>query len=127
MPRLADAGPLNHQLDQREASLMVLASEFRRIQKDHREALKRTAARVVLGPSVMRVYAKGTKMALLPVLSDIDLDALPALQDQEHFSAWFDRHVTRIAQVVSEHNPNNSRIAPGVKWGHATKIMALFV
>lgn len=75
----------------------------------------------------MRVYVKGTRDALLPVLSSIDIDTLPKLVDQEHFSSWFDTQVDRIARVISECNPSNSRIAPGEKWGHATKIMAIFV
>lgn len=105
----------------------MLVDEFKRIKDSHREALKKTAARVVLGPSVMRVYSKGTRDALLPVLSNIAIDELLELQDQEHFSQWFDSHVHRLARVVARHNPNNARISLGIKWGHATKIMALFV
>jgi hypothetical protein len=106
---------------------MTLLKEFKEIKKNHREAIKKTAARVVLGPSVMRVYAKGTRDALLPELSKIDIDVLPTLAIQEHFSDWFNARVGRIARVIIRLNPNNSRIRPGVKWGHATKIMAIFV
>ena len=105
----------------------VLNDEFRRIKEQHPEALKKTIARVVLGPSVMRVYAKGTRDALLPLLPKLDVDTITQFKNQEQFSAWFDEHVGRIAKVIDQHNPRNTRIRPGLKWGHATKIMALYV
>jgi hypothetical protein len=104
-----------------------LNNEFRRIKGQHQEALKKTTARVVLGPSVMRVYAKGTRDALLPLLPTLDVDAITKFKSQEQFSKWFDSHVERIANIIDQHNPRNARIRPGFKWGHATKIMALYV
>jgi hypothetical protein len=105
----------------------LLDDEFLRIKGQHQEALKKTIARVVLGPSVMRVYAKGTRDALLSLLPEIDVDAIIQLKSQEQFSEWFDRHVERTARIIDQHNPRNTRIRPGLKWGHATKIMALYV
>lgn len=104
----------------------ALDDEFRRIKAQHSEALRKTIARVVLGPSVMRVYAKGTRDALLPVLADLDVDGIAQFKNQEQFSEWFDEHVGRIAKIIDRHNPRNTRIRPGLKWGHATKIMALY-
>jgi hypothetical protein len=104
-----------------------LNDEFRRIKGQHQEALKKTIARVVLGPSVMRVYAKGTRDALLPLLPTLDVDAITQFKSQEEFSEWFDGHVERIAKTIDRHNRRNTRIRPGLKWGHATKIMALYV
>ena len=105
----------------------ALNEEFRRIKAQHPEALKKTTARVVLGPSVMRVYAKGTRAALLPLLPKLDVDTITRFKSQEQFSAWFDEHVDQIAKIIDRHNPRNTRIRPGFKWGHATKIMALYV
>ena len=105
----------------------ALNDEFRRIKAAHQEALKKTIARVVLGPSVMRVYAKGTRDALLPLLPKLDVDTITQFKSQEQFSAWFDEHVGRVAKIIDRHNPRNTRIRPGLKWGHATKIMALYV
>ncbi len=105
----------------------ALKSEFRRIKSRHKGALKKTIARVVLGPSVMRVYAKGTREALLPVLPKLDVDLIAQFKHQDQFSAWFDNQVTRIAKIIDRCNPDNARIRPGLKWGHATKIMALYV
>jgi hypothetical protein len=105
----------------------ALTEEFKELKERHREALKRTAARVILGPSVMRVYEEGTRKALLPLLPKLDVDTLVRLRDQEQYSEWFDAQVARVAQAIDRHNPHNSRIRPGFKWGHATKITAIFI
>lgn len=105
----------------------MLDEEFSRIKNSHREALKKTASRTVLGPSVMRVYSTGTRHALMPVLARIDIEVLATIPHQEAFSGWFDHHVDRLAQAIRRSNPNNNRISPGTKWGHATKILALFI
>ncbi len=104
-----------------------LASEFVRIKKDHQNALRKTTARTVLGPSVMRVFAKGTRDVLMPTLTRIDVDALGNVQNQNAFSTWFDESVERIWRKLAPINRGNTRIAPGGKWGHSTKIMALFI
>jgi hypothetical protein len=111
----------------RDNMIAALNQEFRRIKVEHRDALKKTIARVVLGPSVMMVYAKGTRDALLPFLPKLDVDTITRFKGQDQFSAWFDEHVERIAKIIDQHNPRNTRIRPGLKWGHATKIMALYV
>jgi hypothetical protein len=105
----------------------MLIDEFQRIKTSHRDALKKTAARVVLGPSVIRVFAPRTRDALLPVLAKIEIEAIRQIKTQEAFSAWFDENVKRVARIVSRTNRGNTRIAPGTKWGHSTKIVALFI
>jgi hypothetical protein len=105
----------------------ALTTEFCRIKESHRQAIRKTVARVVLGPSVMRVYAKGTRDALLPLLSRIEVDAVVRFRTQDQFSDWFDKHVGHIAKLIDQQNPRNSRIRPGIKWGHATKIMAIYI
>lgn len=107
--------------------MTALHEEFRRIKKQHSQALRKTAARVVLGPSVMRVYTSGTKDKLLSLLPTLDIDRIIYYKNQKQFSAWFDQSVSRVAKVISLCNPRNTRIRPGIKWGHATKIMALYV
>ncbi len=82
----------------------ALNDEFRRIKAQHPEALKKTIARVVLGPSVMRVYAKGTRDALLPFLPKLDVDTITQFKSQEQFSAWFDEHVGRIAKIIDAYS-----------------------
>jgi hypothetical protein len=106
---------------------MDLADEFCRIKRDHREAIKKTAARVVLGPSVMRVFAEGTRDKLLPQLPKIDIDTLLSIKTQAEFDDWFDGHLEQISRIVDGCNHGNQRIRPGFKWGHSSKILALFV
>jgi len=105
----------------------TLDDEFGRLKAHHRSALRKTTARVVLGPSVMRVYAKGTRDALLPHLPTLDVDRITLFRSQDSYSTWFDEQVSGIAKVIDRHNPRNSRIRPGLKWGHATKILALYM
>jgi hypothetical protein len=106
---------------------MALKTEFKRIKIEHDLALKRTAARVVLGPSVMRVFVKGTRDALMPVLSGINLDQLHQISNQEAFSNWLDIQLSKVTKVVERLNSGNTRIFPGAKWGHSAKITALFI
>jgi len=48
--------------------LSALVAEYQRIKENHQLATRRTAARVVLGPSVIRVFKAGTTKDLVPVL-----------------------------------------------------------
>ncbi len=104
-----------------------LVAEFRRIKNDHRKAIKNTVARSVTGPSVMRVYKPGTREALLPVLARIDIDRLARIRSQEAFTRWYNSQLRQVAAAIEHRNHGNNRILPGAKWGHATKILSIFV
>lgn len=107
--------------------MMNLHNEFKRIKKNHRRAIRIGAARGVPGPSVMRVYNKGTKEALFSVLCEIDIDELVKISGQEEFKQWFEKELSKLTKVIKSHNTKNFRINPGLKWGHATKILNLYV
>lgn len=112
----------------KNASHPLLDKEFRRLKNEHREALRNTVARSVTGPSVMRVYKGGTKQALMPVLAEqIEIDALTEIRDQSAFSDWYDAQLNYVVRAITPLNDGNTRIFPGVRWGHATKILSLFV
>lgn len=104
-----------------------LEKEFERIKYSHRKALETTAARVVLGPSVIRVFEKGTKKRLMPVLAKVRIDELYNVMNQQQFKLWFEKELNRIAAAVRETNRDNHRINPGHKWGHSTKILTLYI
>jgi hypothetical protein len=104
-----------------------LEKEFQRIRDDHLLAIRRTAARVVLGQSVMRVFAEDTKKDLLPILASIDIDSVGRMSNGEEFKAWFQTHLSRVAEVIKRRNESNSRINPGFKWGHAAKVLNLYI
>ena len=74
-----------------------------------------------------RVFATGTKAALLPVLARIPVDELPKLDGEAPFRTWFERQLEVVAAAILRLNPPavRPRIHPGYKWGHATKVLAL--
>ena len=106
---------------------LKLEREFERIKLHHREALKATAARVVLGSSVIRVFEKGTKKKMIPVLARISIGELYKLRNQRQFKLWFVKELNKVAVAVRKTNRTNCRIYPGYKWGHSTKVLTLYI
>jgi len=106
---------------------MKLEKEFERINLNHHKALKATAARVVLGSSVIRVFKEGTKKKLMPVLVRIRIDELFKVKNQKQFKLWFGKELNKVAVAVRKTNRSNDRIYPGYKWGHSTKILTLYI
>lgn len=106
---------------------MKLVQEYERIKKDHKQAIQIRAARVVIGPSVGRVFAPGTVKKLRPVLAEMDLTSMETITTQKQFKLWFEGRLNILARAIKRTNPNNTRIYPGYKWGHATKILCLFL
>ena len=76
---------------------------------------------------MIRVFAKGTKQPLMEALVALDVEALPGLGDQAEFRRWFVHALGRVARRLKRTNHDNTRIMPGYKWGHATKVLALYV
>ena len=109
--------------------MSALDEEYRRIATAHRAATRHFTARSCIPASVTRVFATGTKAALLPVLAAIPVDELPALGSQVEFRAWFERHLDTVGTAILRLNPPAVRpgIHPGYKWGHATKVLALYL
>lgn len=106
-----------------------LADEFRNIKKYHETNLIVIAAKVVLGSSVIRVFRKDTKEKLVKVLKQIEIDNLRKLNSQNEYDKWFKINLNRLANVIKKSNPKRIKknIYPGYKWGHAAKILNLFV
>lgn len=105
----------------------ALLNEFRRIKGEHAKALQARAAREVLGPSVMRVFVAHTKDDIRPLLESLALQELTSLDNERDYQKWFDAKTENIAARLKQRNHCNSRVNPGLKWGHATKILSLFV
>lgn len=104
-----------------------LVKEFERIRHNHRQAIRHRAARVILFASVIRVFESGTKDRLLPILAAIPIDEIATLNDESQFKLWFEGQLNILAQEIKRCNPNNTRIYPGYKWGHATKLLTLYI
>jgi hypothetical protein len=106
---------------------MSLIAEFERIKVDHRKALRHRAARVVLAPSVVRVYQKGANKRLFEVLVAILVDELAEIKTQEQFRDWFEHWLNSLASVIHEPHQGDGRIYPGYQWGHASKVLTLYL
>lgn len=119
--------PTTPRVSRTETSQLV--DEFRRIGSDHRSAVLKFTARSALPPSVTRVFKAGTKDALVALLGGLPMDEVLGLPDEPAFRRWFDHQLDQVAEVIRERNPPRSRpgIHPGYKWGHGTKVLALFV
>jgi hypothetical protein len=107
----------------------ALAHEYRRIAAAHHTATRWFTARSCIPASVTRVFAAGTKVVLVPLLAHIPVDELPGLADQGAYRRWFTQQLDVVADGILSRNPPTTKpgIHPGYKWGHATKVLALYV
>ena len=89
----------------------------------------RMTARSALPASVTRVFQETTKRALVATLATMPVDELPAFDGEPPFRRWFERQLDVVADVILHLNPPDVRpgIHPGYKWGHGTKVLALYV
>jgi hypothetical protein len=97
-----------------------------KLKKEYDDILK-IAARSVLGSSVIRVFNGESKEKLLDYLQKINVDDLLRLRDQTDYKSWFETHLSKLSQEIKKTNPTNTNIFPGYKWGHATKILNLYI
>lgn len=106
-----------------------LEGEYRRIASAHHVAIRRFTARSCIPASVTRVFNTGTKDALVPLLVRMPVDELTELVDEATSRQWFTHQLDPIAKTILRLNPPATRpaIHPGYKWGHATKVLALYV
>lgn len=104
---------------------MNLEDKFKLIKQNHKKALQKTAARVVLGSSVMRVFRAGTKSKIQPILGNIDIDVLRAIKNETKFKNWFSKCLAPIVRIINDTNRENNKVGNG--YGHATKILTLYV
>ena len=104
-----------------------LIEKLRGIGGQHSDALVQRAARVVLGPSVLRVFRPGTSVPLRKALGRIDVAQLAGVRSANAFRLWYEAELDRIGRVIKNTNASNPRIQPGYKWGHAAKVLSLFV
>jgi hypothetical protein len=75
----------------------------------------------------MRVFRGGTRDLLVPGLRDLPVNRLPRLGSQEDYRVWYESSLEVVSSVLEHHNAENPRVNPGLKWGHATKILSIYV
>ena len=105
----------------------ALARELTLRHRQTRESIRHWCARAVTGPSVIRVFEKGTKDDLMPALLRVPIEQLPALPDRRAFEAWFEKQLEPVAKTLAKRNARRNSVQPGIKWGHAAKILAIYV
>ena len=104
-----------------------LAEAFCVLRLSHQSSLIPRTARIALGPSVLRVFAPGTKGVLTAALERVSVDRLSSVSSLNGFDAWYRHELDRVARAIRRTNTTNSRIQPGDKWGHAAKVLSIFV
>jgi hypothetical protein len=72
------------------------------------------------------VFRQNTKPGLLIVLAGLPVDEL-AVVNQTGFSEWYEQQLVTVSEELWVHNSENPRVQPGLKWGHATKVLSLFL
>jgi len=103
-----------------------LDAEFRRLREGHPAATRARVAALVLGPSVIRVFRAGTKPHLRDALERLPIDDLASMKRGE-FPRWYERQLSKIARSVARLNGDNTRVLPGLKWGHSAKVLSLYL
>ncbi|TKJ37969.1 hypothetical protein CEE37_13485 [candidate division LCP-89 bacterium B3_LCP] len=106
-------------------NLTKLIEEFKEIKKEHRRLIIQKSALVVPGSSVIRVFEKETKDDIVSVLQKIPMDKLRNLDNETGFKSWFEEQLDKITRALKKRNRKNTRVNPGIKWGHAAKILNL--
>jgi len=104
-----------------------LKKEYRRIKKEHRKAILLRLARSAIGSSVGRVFKKGSKKQICHKLGQIRVDEILCLRNEQDYKKWFEKQLNVLAQIIKKGNKGNKKIKPGHKWGHATKILCLYL
>jgi hypothetical protein len=104
-----------------------LKKEYVRLGKNHRNAIRTRIARTTIGASVGRVFKKKTKERIWPILKEIPVDAMLRLKNEPSYKEWFKKQLKVLAHKIGSTNKGNTRIFPGYKWGHATKILCLYL
>jgi hypothetical protein len=105
----------------------AIARELTSRHRHTRESIRHWCARAVTGPSVIRVFEKGTKDDLMPMLLRVPIEQLPMLSDKTAFEAWFEKQLEPVAKTLAKRNGRRKSVQPGIKWGHAAKILAIYV
>ena len=103
-----------------------LVAEYKRIACRHAEAERSFYARSVLGSSVIRVFQKGSKPVIMAALLRLDVLRLGKARSETAYRAMFEEQLEYLARAIRRSNRQNSRVKPGLKWGHATKVLCLY-
>ena len=103
-----------------------LVEEYRRIARQHAEADRHFFARAVLGSSVIRVFQSDSKPVIKRALLNLDIRELGTARSHKTYRVLFEKQLEYLASAIRRSNRQNGRVKPGLKWGHATKVLCLY-
>ncbi len=104
-----------------------LVEDFKRLKQRREVSIKCRCARVNLTSSVIRVFASGSKPRLFKHLVEIDLTQFVSLSSEHEFQHWYFGELDRLSTLIRSLNNGASRLGQGLKWGHAHKVLALYL
>ena len=104
-----------------------LITKFKELQADERHAMLARQTKAMLGPSVVRVFKKDTKKDVAPALLKLDLLRLERCREQGQFDQFYFSALNKVDAAVLIRNSKNRRIGKGHKWGHAAKVLSLYL
>lgn len=89
---------------------------------------KTRVAKITLGNSVIRVFVKQTKVALIDCLLNLPVHEITSIQNQIAFDKWHLKQVKKVYVCMCNVKGNVGRLGhTGLLYGHATKIFNLFI
>jgi hypothetical protein len=91
------------------------------------DAQRHWCARDATGPSVIRVFAKGTRPPLLDALLELPVTEISRLRSKAEFERWYERQLEKVARSLRKTNRGSQRVYPGIKWGHAAKVLSIYL
>jgi hypothetical protein len=92
-----------------------------------RDAQRHWAARSATSSSVIRVFAKGTKPGLLQKLVELPVEEITNLRSRKAFEKWYVRQLYKLGRTLEKRNRDNSRVNPGMMWGHGAKVLSIYL
>ena len=52
---------------------------------------------------------------------------IATLRTKEDFERWFETQLRKVGTTIQERSRRNSRVQPGLTWGHTAKVLAIHV
>lgn len=101
-----------------------LIKKYEKIKIKHDEIVLQKIASVTLGPSVIRVFKKGTKKDITKVLQRISFDDMKrACKSKNGFKRWFIKKSQKVDGILR----TRRHMKGSKRWAHATKITSLYL
>jgi len=110
----------------KSSNAKLLAEEFRRIKRKHRETILKRVAKSCVGSSTLRVFKRSNRIK--ESLQNIDADELLKIRSDDKFEKWFENKLNKLTKAIPKTTSRDKKITDGArKWGYGAKILNLFL